>query len=101
MAGRRPKTALSPFNSITLELWQQSDPYVKWARSDPMFSNVLAVMQNGMLALTAEQFTGYRMAVNQLLSLRIPMTEAKRGVPVDYSEPPEGFGSLPDEQVET
>lgn len=98
MRGRKPNIPHSPYNGLTLDQWQASEPYVAWARSDVMFSNVLAVVTNGVHAIPAEDFKGYRLALNQLLSLRIAVTPARPQPRNDYSEPPEGMGSLPDEQ---
>lgn len=87
MAGRKPKHQPSPFNGITLDQWQQSEPYVAWARNDPMFGMVLAVVQNGMLAVPPDQFSGYRAALNLLLSLRIAPRIPPRAPAPTYREP--------------
>lgn len=96
--GRKPSIPHSPFNGLTLDQWQASEPFVAWARGDAMFSNVLAVVSNGLFAIPAEDFKGYRMALSQLLALRTAATTPKPQPRNDYSEPPEGLGALPDEQ---
>lgn len=87
MAGRKPKVPPSPFNGITIEQWQNSDPYVQWARTDPMFSLVMAVVQNGMLAVPPDQFAGYRAALMQLMAMRVSKVIPQRTPNPTYSEP--------------
>lgn len=100
MAGRKPKTQPSPYNGLTLDQWQISEPFVAWARRDEMFGHVLAVVTNGIFAIPHEDFKGYRMALNQLLALRIPASPPRPQPQPTYSEPPEGMGPLTDEDVE-
>lgn len=87
MAGRKPKIPPSPFNGITIEQWQQSDPYVAWARNDEMFGRVLSVVQNGMLAVPPDQFAGYRAAFNQLLAMRMYSPRPHKTPVPTYDEP--------------
>lgn len=100
MAGRPSKTPYSPFTGLTLSQWQASEPLVKWAKSDAMFNQVVNVMMNGFHGVDEKLFPGYKFAVEQLLALRIaPMPPRPQPQPT-YSEPPEGMGPLPDEDVE-
>lgn len=87
MAGRKPKVPPSPFNGLTLDRWQESDPFVSWAKSDKMFGHVLAVIQNGMMAVKAQDFDGYRQAMANLLALRVAAVRPTQTPTPTYSEP--------------
>ena len=87
MAGRKPKIPHSPFNGITLEQWQTSDQYVTWAKADPMFAQAIAVIQNGMLEMSAQDFNGYKAAFVNLLKLRVGVVKMPKSPEPNYGEP--------------
>lgn len=86
MAGRKPKIPPSPFNGITVSMWQSSDAYVEWARRDEMFSLVLSVIQNGFMGVRPEDFAGYRQAMENLLALRVGAPKPQPQPQPTYSE---------------
>lgn len=98
--GRRANKPVSPFNSCDFDTWQNSPPFIAWARTDEMFANVIAVVQNGFANVPVAEFEGYRRAFNLLLGLRIANEPPKPTPPADYSEAAEGLAG-DNEQAES